>query len=387
MKVLIITQQTIPHSGGLSTHIETLCNALVKKGHTVKLIQGGASQPNRFAKGLRLILSLGNKDKFVSENFKHLLKNLSHKIASVIAEFQPDVIHSHDVYASYAALGLKNIEINKLVQTIHGPALYEAQMGGVDKRPLFKNIIIECENKTFKTFKNFIAVDTGQANILVDDYNVDRNKIEVIYNGVDVDEVRKFAGNPVEDFNITQPFFLVPRRLVEKTGVRYAIEALAKINSKNALLVIAGQGPLLNDLKDLAQKLNIESRVIFLGAVKRESLMYLYSKAIAVIIPSIPASGVVEATSLSVTEAMAAGSVPIASNIGGLAELIDDGLTGVLVPPADSNKLASAMNEILLDTSNRDFLINNASKKVVEDYSSSVWFDKVEILYNNMIEI
>ncbi|MDX1774862.1 glycosyltransferase family 4 protein [Oceanihabitans sediminis] len=385
MKVLIITQQTIPHSGGLSTHIETLSNSLQANGHEVKLIQGGSFQPKKLTKGLRLIATLGDRDKFVEKNFNDLLNNLSNNIQKEINEFQPDIIHSHDVYASYAALQSNNIEIDKLIQTIHGPALYEAQMGGVDKKPRFKNIIIKCENETFKKINNFIAVDTGQANILINDYNVNKHKISIIYNGVDVDEVKKFTANPIVNFKITQPYFLVPRRLVEKTGVRYAIEALAKLKNKNVFLVIAGHGPQLDALQNLANNLKISSRVKFLGAIKRESLMYLYSRAIAVIVPSIPASGVIEATSLSVTEAMAAGTVPIASDIGGLAELIDNDLTGILVPPANSSELAIAMDEISINENKRNNLIKNASKKVVEDYSSRVWLNKIINRYSNML--
>lgn len=383
MKILIITQQTIPHSGGLSTHIETLVNCLKKEGNEVRLIQGGDAQPTKWHKIRRLVLSFGNKDKFITNNFKHLLANLTKKIQKEIKEFSPDIIHSHDVYASFAALQTSNLNIDQILQTIHGPALYEAQMGGVDKKPNFKNVIIESEKQTFSKLKQFIAVDTGQANILINDYGVDPSLIKVIFNGVDVDEVQKFSSNKIS-WNIKTPYFLVPRRLVEKTGVRYAIEAIALMENKSCSLYIAGQGPLLEKLKSLTKDLGVENRVFFLGAVERKSLMPLYAKAVGVIVPSIPASGVVEATSLAVTEAMAAGSIPIASNIGGLAELIENGVTGILFPHSNALELAKSMDSLLADKAYGEAIKDRAKVKVNDDYSSDAWLQKIKTIYKSM---
>lgn len=380
MKVLIVTQQRIPHSGGLSTHVEILIAELKSNGHEVKLIQGGMAQSPKWEKGIRLLLAFGNKNKFVSSNFKHTLSRISQLVATAIEQFKPDVIHTHDVYASYSVLKCKKLNGIPVVQTVHGPALYEAQMGGADKLPAYKQLIMNCEAVAFAKVQHFIAVDSGQAAILTNDYGLDPERIDVVFNCVHIGEVRGFMKEPI-DLPVKQPFFLVPRRLVEKTGVRYAIEALAQLKDTRCQLVIAGQGPLRKELEELAARLDITPRVIFLGPVPRNSLLPLFAMAKAVIVPSVPASGVVEATSLAVTEAMAAGTVPIASGIGGLAELIEHKHTGLLVEPANAVELAFAMDILLQDEKFRDQLIVNATEKVEKDYSSESWSKKIVKIY------
>jgi glycosyltransferase involved in cell wall biosynthesis len=380
MKVLIVTQQRIPHSGGLSTHVEILIAELKSNGHEVKLIQGGMAQPPKWEKAIRMLLALGDNNKFVSSNFKHTLNRISQLVTAEIGQFKPDVIHTHDVYASYAVQQCRNLNGIPVIQTVHGPALYEAQMGGADKLPAYKQLIMDCEALAFKSSRHFIAVDSGQAAILTNDYGLDPAKIDVVFNCVHVGEVREFIKKPI-DLPVKQPYFLVPRRLVEKTGVRYAIEALAQLENRDCQLVIAGQGPLRKELEDLAASLDITPRVTFLGPVPRNSLLPLFAKAKAVIVPSVPASGVVEATSLAVTEAMAAGTVPIASGIGGLAELIAHEQTGLLVKPADATELANAMDLLLKDDTMRDQLIKNATGKVEGDYSSEAWVKKILQIY------
>ena len=95
-----------------------------------------------------------------------------------------------------------------------------------------------------------------------------------------------------------------------------------------------------------------------------------------------PASGVVEATSLAVVEAMACGTIPIASNIGGLAELIDDDRTGLLVPPGDGDALAEAMTRAADDPALRDRLIAAASEKARRDYDTAPWLARVVDVYD-----
>lgn len=383
MKILVVTQQKIPHSGGLSTHVEILMDALKNAGHEAHLIQGGAAQPSKLSKLFCLLTAFGNKDLYISRNFKAVLKRIKGMVEQELSSFRPDVIHTHDVYASYAVLdAVKNKNV-PVVQTVHGPALYEAQMGGVDKLPAYKQVIIDCETAAFKKVKYFIAVDTGQADILVNDYGVSRDKISVIFNCVNVEEVKELSVTNAE-LPVSGPFMLVPRRLVEKTGVRYAVEAMSLLKDKKSQLVIAGQGPLRADLEKLAEQLNVTDRVKFLGAVPRPQLLPLFAKAKCVIVPSVPASGVVEATSLAVTEAMAAETVPVASGIGGLAELIENDVTGVLVQPADARALASAIDKLLEDDAYRNGIIKNATLKVDKDYSSHAWLRKVTGIYQQL---
>ncbi len=381
MKILIVTQQRIPHTGGLSTHVEFLMSGLRGLGHRVELIQGGRTTPSKGSRLLRMATSLGNRDRYREKIMSAVIDRLGSLFRQQMEAFQPDVVHCHDVYASTAVAGALGERGIPFVDTVHGPALYEARMGLGDGYDCYYEFITRCEHRAFEVADRLIAVDSGQAGILTDDYGVDVGKIVVIYNCVDVELVRELATGGLDLSHVPDgPFFIVPRRLVEKTGVRYAIEAMQHVGHETHM-VICGQGPLRSELETLAAQLGLAGRIHFLGPLSREKLMPLFAHSVAVIVPSVPASGVIEATSLAVTEAMAAGTVPVASGIGGLAELIDDGETGLLVPPADAQALGEALDRLVGDSGLRDQLVRDGTTKVETDYSTAAWLQRILDVY------
>jgi glycogen(starch) synthase len=311
----------------------------------------------------------------------HAINALCQCTREAIRNGCPDVIHCHDPYAAAAALDAVGADDVPIVETVHGPVLFEADMRGANARPRYRERILHYERRAFAGVTRFIAVDSGQAAILRDEYGVDAAKITVVFNAVDVEDVRRLA----EAQSALIPdarYFLVPRRLEVKTGVRYAIEALARLKRDDVQLLVAGQGPLRAELEELARMLGITQRVHFLGPVPRGELLPVFKRSAGVIIPSVPAAGVIEATALAATEAMACGTVTIASAIGGLAELITDGETGLLVPPADPDALAGAMTTALEDGKKRNHLIASATAKVEGDYSFDAWLRKTVSVYD-----
>jgi glycosyltransferase involved in cell wall biosynthesis len=381
VKILIVTQQLIPHEGGLSTHVTDLIAGLRKNGHAVELIQGGQVASSRGDRWIHGALSLGNRDRYRCRRMSALLGGITRLVSEQLRTFQPDLVHCHEAYAGFAVTQAQGTDPRPVVQTVHGPALYEHRQLHPDQ-PLrrFEDLILEYERTSFAAAKRLIAVDSGQAAILRDDYGVDAGRITVIFNSVNVEDVRRLAAPPPSPMP-SQPYFLVPRRLVPKTGVRYAVEALAKMPQKDVHLVIAGDGPLRGELGELAAGLGIGERVQLLGAIPRPRVMPLFAHACGVLVPSVPTTGVVEATSLAVMEAMAAGSVPIASSIGGLAELIDHDETGLLVPPADAAALAAAMSSLVEDSELRRRLVRDGTVKVETKYSTEAWLKRVERVY------
>lgn len=381
LNILIATYHSIPHVGGLSTHVETLMNGLRSREHGVGLVEGGQTASGRLRRLARALCVLGNRDRYSERRLDYAVKTLRERIRQALRISRPDIIHCHDPYAAAAVLDALGPDDIPIVETVHGPALLEAKMGGADALARYRQRILHYEHQAFAGAARLIAVDSGQAAIIRDGYGVDAAKIKVIFNAVDVEDVRRLAD--AESAIIPDsPYFLVPRRLVAKTGVGYAIEALARLNRRDIHLLIAGQGSLRAELENLARALGIAERVRFLGPVPRGELLPAFKRSTGVIIPSVPAAGVIEATSLAVTEAMACGTVPIASAIGGLAELIVDGETGLLVPPADPEALAGAMTTALENAEKRTRLIASATDKVEGDYSLEAWLIKTLHVYD-----
>lgn len=139
-------------------------------------------------------------------------------------------------------------------------------------------------------------------------------------------------------------------RLAEKKGVSYAIEAMRQVN--NAMLVIAGDGPLKSKLQRQAERVQKESgsTILFLGAKTHEELKGIYASADLFVMPSITAKdGDKEGFGLVILEAFASGLPIVASRSGGIIDIVKDGVNGYLAEEKDVSGLADRINIVLQD--------------------------------------
>lgn len=139
-------------------------------------------------------------------------------------------------------------------------------------------------------------------------------------------------------------------RLAEKKGVSYAIEAMRQVN--NAMLVIAGDGPLKSKLQRQAEMVQKESgsTILFLGAKTHEELKGIYASADLFVMPSITAKdGDKEGFGLVILEAFASGLPIVASRSGGITDIVKDGVNGYLAEEKDVSGLADRINIVLQD--------------------------------------
>lgn len=131
-------------------------------------------------------------------------------------------------------------------------------------------------------------------------------------------------------------------RLAEQKGVDVLLRALARVADVH--LTVVGEGPERSSLEALALRLDVAERVAFLGHQPREGVIRLLADASVLVIPSrASAHGDREGTPVVLAEGIAMGVPIIASSIGGLAERIDHGVTGLLVEPGNVNDLAEAL--------------------------------------------
>ncbi|MDH7576316.1 MAG: glycosyltransferase family 4 protein [Bacillota bacterium] len=171
-------------------------------------------------------------------------------------------------------------------------------------------------------------------------------RITVIYNGIDY---RVFKGYEAPrtlppSFGLSRdlPVIGTAARLEPRKGIKYLIEAIPFVDKwyGPAYFIIVGDGPERESLEGLVKKMNLSERVIFTGY--RSDIPPLLSHFDLVVIPSIQ-----EGLSIFCLEALASGRAVIATSVGGLPEIIRNGRTGVLVPPADPVALAQAIGELL----------------------------------------
>lgn len=171
-------------------------------------------------------------------------------------------------------------------------------------------------------------------------------------------------------------------RLAEKKGVTYLIKAMDYIDAN---LVIVGQGPLENSLKNQAQKYG--QKIKFLGAKTHEELKTIYASADLFVAPSITAQdGDQEGFGLVMLEAMASGLPVVASRSGGITDIIIDRVNGLLAKEKDAEDLAEKINLILND---QELLqrIKFESINTVKQYDYSVIGKKyAELIKDCMLE-
>ncbi|WP_348263614.1 glycosyltransferase family 4 protein [Telmatobacter sp. DSM 110680] len=162
----------------------------------------------------------------------------------------------------------------------------------------------------------------------------------VVYSGV---EVRHVPREPISPG--TEVVVGASGRLVDIKGLSYLIKALAILSSEfpDFQVEIAGDGPERENLENYARELNLKERVRFLGW--QTDLEPVLRRWDIFAMPSLT-----EGFPMAALEAMAQGLPVVATNVGGLPELVEDGGTGILVPPSDAEALANGLRSLIVDT-------------------------------------
>lgn len=167
-------------------------------------------------------------------------------------------------------------------------------------------------------------------------------------------------------------------RLAEKKGVKYLIEAMNNVDAK---LVVVGNGPLRKELEEQAHRLDLD--ILFMGSKSHDELKTIYASADIFCAPSVVAKdGDKEGLGLVLLEAMASGIPVVASESGGIIEIISNEENGLLVKEKDVEGIAKSINRLLKDESLAKKLVCNAFK-TAEFYS----YERIGKMYKQIINI
>lgn len=175
-------------------------------------------------------------------------------------------------------------------------------------------------------------------------------------------------------------------RLVERKGVHYLLEALARVRASRVVrLRVVGDGPDRAMLESRAADLGIADRVSFDGFVTAEELERRFAECDAFVLPAVVDSkGDTEGLGVVLIEALSYAKPVIASAAGGIVDVVRDGETGVLVPPADASALASAIEGLVADPG-RAAALGLAGRALVErEYSWPVVISRLVQLYRDV---
>jgi rhamnosyl/mannosyltransferase len=185
-------------------------------------------------------------------------------------------------------------------------------------------------------------------------------------------------------FNPKDPLLLFVGRLVPYKGLDTLLHAFKQIlfHIPTTQLVLVGSGPELLRLQGACQQLGISNSVHFLGILPRRKLRDAYTACDVFVLPSRSRS---EAFGIVLLEAMARAKPVVATNVGGIPYVVNDGVTGILVPPSDQTILAEAITKLLLNPQTRQRIGQAGHQRVTEHFTRPPITQKLEELYLTLI--
>ncbi len=206
-----------------------------------------------------------------------------------------------------------------------------------------------CDRMTEGVVDRFIAVSESLREDLVTHHRIHPDKVLTIYNGIELDQYKarvEGAERVRREFLMKEDQFLVGTigRLVYQKGLDSFLKAVPKVLDAfpNTTIVLIGDGPLKGELESLSKELGVLEKCIFAGF--REDIRDILSALDVFALPSI-----LEGHPVVILEAMAMEKPIVATDINGVREGIENGRTGILVPPGDPQALGEAINEFLKD--------------------------------------
>ena len=371
MKILMLTWEYPPRIvGGIARVVHDLSKRLIKDGHDVTVVTYREGELPYYENDKGVEVYRVDNDMITPNNFidwiMQLNFNLVAKASELIAkEGNFDVIHAHDWLVANAAKTLKHAYNIPLVSTIH--ATESGRNSGIhDETQRYINDtewMLTYESTEVIVNSNFMKGHIqGLFGLPFDKINVIPNGINLTnFNGIERDY--EFRRQYALD---NEKIILYMGRLVYEKGIQHLIAAMPKIldNYHDAKLIIAGKGGMIDELKAQVEYMGISNKVYFTGYLDAKQVQKMYKCADVAVFPS-----TYEPFGIVALEAMLAGVPIVVSDVGGLNEIVEHGVTGMKSYAGNSNSIADSILTLLYDHALAAKVAKNAKAKVKELYN------------------
>lgn len=383
MKVCHITWEYPPRVvGGIARHVEDLAKALAKLGHEVYVVTldfPGAPNYEEVdgVKVYRAPSEIGHPH-FLTWTL--LFNNsIEKRLADVGVEF--DVLHVHDWLTAPAGIAAKHFLRKPLVVTMHSTEYGRSTLHSVDSFT-----VDGCEWWATYEANKIIVTTYSMRHEVCGHFHVPWEKVWIIPNAVDAGkfQVNVDRNSVRARYGVAahEKLILYVGRLVPQKGVEFLIQAVPKIAAKyaGAKCVIVGDGWFRGHLEYLAGMTGQRWRFNFTGFVPDSELVALMRSADVLVVPSI-----YEPFGIVALEGMAAEVPVVASQVGGLAEVVQHDRTGEYVYMRSPDSIAWGVDRVLSNPGHVAWLVKNGLEAVRKVYSWEAVAKKTSELYESVI--
>ena len=374
MKILMLTWEYPPRVvGGISKVVYDLSHRLIKDGHQVTVVTYRDGDTSYYEDDEGINVYRVDNYMIHPNNFIDWIMQLNFNMVAKASELMNkfgkfDVIHAHDWLVSYAAKSLKEAYDVPMVATIH--ATENGRNSGIHDET--QRYINDSEWQLTYEASEVIVNSNYMKNEIQRIFGLPYDKINVIPNGVKLD---KFEGIE-RDYDLRRQYamdnekiILYVGRLVYEKGVQNLIGAMPKIleNYHDSKLVICGRGGMMDELKQEAHNLGIDEKVYFVGYCDAAKVQKMYINADIAVFPS-----TYEPFGIVALEGMLSGTPTVVSDVGGLNEIVEHGVTGMKSYAGNSNSIADSVLALLYDQELCKKVSSNAIEVVKEKYNWNV---------------
>ncbi len=343
MKALLLTREYPPHVyGGAGVVVDQLSSALARR-MAVEVRCFGAREPSADAIAVRGYtpwerLAAGPD----GPRFAPALETLSIGLAMARDPVDADVAHAHTWYADMAGLWIRTLHRIPLIVTLH--SLEPLRPWKADQLGSGYLLSSWIEKTAVETADRVIAVSAGMRADILRHFDADPARVVVIHNGIDPDRFRRTERRDALDrFGVQPPYVLFVGRITDQKGIFHLLEA-AKSLPVGVQVVLCASAPDTPEIEErLSRAVPAHPNVRWINEmVPVGVVIQLYSHAAVFACPS-----VYEPFGLINLEAMACETPVVASGVGGILEVVEDGKTGLLVEPGRPGELAATLARVL----------------------------------------
>lgn len=384
MRIAVLSYWSCPKTrlgvlaaGGMNVYVANFTKYLSDLGHHVDIyttVHSG-SHETVISVGNARIIHVGTQGANHKESAVRFGRNVYEYVRK--NQLSYDIAHAHYYYSGLTAIELKKGASIPFVITFHTLSATKVRYGGIEETGRF-----EIEKIVVDASDAIVASTHLEKQELVNNHNADKDKVSVVHPGVNHHIFKPYDKSYARShLQIPQDkkIILFVGRIDPIKGISFLIEAIHKLTNTYPafvdnfrLLLIGGditsrsfwQHPEVIKIKTLIARKDLECCIKFLGSKPHNDLPYYYSASDVVVLPS-----VYESFGFVVLEAMACGSVVVASKVGGLKYLVKDGESGILFEAGNTNDLCGALEKLF----NKPSFANKLGRKAYRESLKYCW--------------